>query len=244
LLYSNFDGRLPNMRPLRSRWSAIAPLLALAALAGCTPAPGEDGGAAADPVTTEQQAPVDIEGVENFYGEYGDYATVMAAIQAGEITAEELEHPFVAQQDHVDIATGWDGQPPVYDLKPPVGGNHLSVWQTCTGSVYDAPLVDGHAVHSMEHGAVWLTYDPALVEPASVEALALLIQNRDYALMSPYPGQGVAVSLQSWGNRYQTDDPADQAIEAYLDQYILNDRFNPEPMATCAGGVNTTIEDQ
>ncbi len=233
------------MRPLRTRWSALAPLLALAALAGCTPSSDPDGGAAADPLTTQEgDAPVDIDGVENFYGEYGDYGTVMAAIQAGEITAEDLEYPFVAQQAHVDVEAGWDGQPPVYDLKPPVGGNHLSAWQTCTGSVYDAPLVDGHAVHSMEHGAVWLTYDPELVEQASVDALALLIQSRDYSLMSPYPGQGVAVSLQSWGNRYQTDDPADQAIEAYLDEYVLNPLFNPETMATCAGGVNTTIEDQ
>ncbi|RRS00253.1 DUF3105 domain-containing protein [Glycomyces terrestris] len=231
------------MRPLHTGWSATASLLALAALAACTPSPdpSADGGAAAEPATQQAEAPAEIEGVESFYGEYGDYATVMAAIQAGDVTAEELEHPFVAQQDHVDAQTGWDGQPPVYELRPPVGGDHLGQWQTCTGSVYDAPLVDGHAVHSMEHGAVWLTYDPELVEPEAVEALALLIQGRDYTLMSPYPEQGAAVSLQSWGNRYQTDDPADQAIEAYLDAYVLNDRFNPEPMATCAGGVSTTI---
>lgn len=232
------------MRTLRTRWTALAPLFALAALAACTPAAdsGEDGAAAGDETSQEAAQGVAIEGVESFYGEYGDYVTVMAAIQNGEVTAEDLEYPFVAQQEHVDTATGWDGQPPVYDLVPPAGGNHLSVWQTCTGSVYDAPLIDGHAVHSMEHGAVWLTYDPELVAPEAVDALALLIQNRDYSLMSPYPGQGPAVSLQSWGNRYQTDDPADPVIEAYLDEFILNDRFNPESMATCAGGVNTTVE--
>ncbi|GAA2303522.1 hypothetical protein GCM10009853_070490 [Glycomyces scopariae] len=231
------------MRPLRT-WTAVTPLLALVALAACTPSsdPSADGGAAADPgaMPGGGSAP-DISGVTSFYGEYGDYATVMAAIQTGDVTAEELDYPFVAQQDHVDAQNGWDGQPPVYEMQPPVGGNHLGQWQTCTGSVYDAPLVDGHAVHSMEHGAVWLTYDPELLDQASVDALALLIQNRDYSLMSPYPGQGVPVSLQSWGNQYQTDDPADQVIEDYLDAFVLNDRFNPEPMATCAGGVNTTI---
>jgi hypothetical protein len=233
------------MRKLRTGWTAIAPLLALAALAACTPSPdpSADGGAAAEPGTQQDGAPADIEGVENYYGEYGDFVTVIAAIQDGEVTAEDLEYPFVVQQDHVDAQNGWDWQPPVYEIQPPVGGDHLGQWQTCTGTVYDAPLVDGHAVHSLEHGAVWLTYDPELVEQASVDALALLIQGRDYSLMSPYPGQGVAVSLQSWGNRYQTDDPADQAIEDYLDEYVLNDRFNPEAMATCAGGVNTTTAD-
>lgn len=181
-----------------------------------------------------------MEGVESFYGEYGDFVTVIAAIQDGQTTAEELEYPFVAQQEHVDSLGTWDGVNPEYDLAPPVGGNHLSVWQTCNGSVYDGPVVDGNAVHSMEHGAVWLTYDPALVEQADIDALALLVSARDYSLMSPYPGQGVAVSLQSWGNRYQTEDPADPKIGEYLDTYVLNERFNPEPNATCSGGVTTT----
>jgi len=226
--------RLPRLL----RCTAAASVL-LAALAACSAPSGEADGAAA----TESSSAVgagELEGVENFYGEYGDYTTAIAAIQNGEVTAEELEYPFVVQQEHVDIATGWDGTLPVYDLVPPAGGNHLSAWQTCTGSVYPAPIVDGNAVHSMEHGAVWLTYDPELVEEASVAALGLLIQGRDYSLMSPYPGQGVAVSLQSWGNQYQTDDPADPTIEAYLDTYILNERFNPEAMATCSGGVSTT----
>jgi hypothetical protein len=88
---------------------------------------------------------------------------------------------------------------------------------------------------------VWLTYDPALVDGDGVARLASLIEGRDYSLMSPYPEQGVAVSLQSWGNRYQTDDLDDPMIEAYLDTYILNERFNPEPNAPCSGGVSTTV---
>ncbi|WP_051704217.1 DUF3105 domain-containing protein [Glycomyces sp. NRRL B-16210] len=222
-------------------WIAIAPTLALAALAGCGAVPGLPGGErSAEPT---RAAPAEVEGVENFYGEYGDFATLIGAIQSSQVTAEELEHPWVAEQGHVDVNAAWDGTPPVYDLTPPAGGNHLSQWQTCNGSVYDAPIVDGNAVHSLEHGAVWLTYDPALVDEAAVEALAALIVGRDYSLMSPYPGQGVAVSLQSWGNRLQTEDPADPRIAAYLDAYILNERYNPEVMATCGGGVSTTAGD-
>ncbi|MCC3764993.1 DUF3105 domain-containing protein [Glycomyces sp. TRM65418] len=224
------------------RRTAAAAVL-IAALAGCSAEPersGGDGSAAADPTTA---AAGELDGVEHFYGEYGDYVTVKTAVQNGETTIDELEHPFVMQQDHVDAAAGWDGENPVYEMTPPAGGHHLSAWQTCTGSVYPAPIVDGNAVHSMEHGAVWLTYDPELVDQAQIDALGLLIQGRDYSLMSPYPGQGVAVSLQSWGNRYQTDDPADATIEAYLDAYVLNERFNPEAMATCSGGVSTTVDD-
>jgi hypothetical protein len=223
-----------------------AAVVLVAALASCTAGPsGGDGtGSAANDASTE--APTvpgsgsgELEGVENFYGQYGDYPTVKAAIQDGEITEEQLDYPFVVRQAHVDSEN--PTAVPVYDMAPPVGGDHLSQWQTCTGIAYQDPIADGNAVHSMEHGAVWLTYDPALVDGDGVDRLASLVEGRDYSLMSPYPDQGVSVSLQSWGNRYQTGDLDDPMIEAYLDTYILNVRFNPEPNATCSGGVSSTV---
>ena len=50
----------------------------------------------------------------------------------------------------------------------------------------------------MEHGAVWVTYRPDL--PADqVEVLRGLVEGNPYRMLSPYPGQIVAVSLQAWG---------------------------------------------
>ena len=45
---------------------------------------------------------------------------------------------------------------------PPVGGAHNPTWQNCMGDVYAAPIANEHAVHSLEHGAVWITYQPGL----------------------------------------------------------------------------------
>ena len=47
-----------------------------------------------------------------------------------------------------------------YEVMPPVGGNHNDYWQNCNGMVYDAPIAKEHAVHSLEHGAVWVTLPP------------------------------------------------------------------------------------
>ena len=49
---------------------------------------------------------------------------------------------------------------------PPVAGEHNAAWQNCTGNVYDAPIANEHAVHSLEHGAIWITYRPDLARRA------------------------------------------------------------------------------
>src|SRR5262245_10038941 len=47
-----------------------------------------------------------------------------------------------------------------YIESPPIGGAHNVVWQNC--GIYEMPIHNEHAVHSMEHGAVWITYRPGL----------------------------------------------------------------------------------
>ncbi len=69
-----------------------------------------------------------------------------------------------------------------YPQIPPVGGPHNQVWQTC--GVYTAPLANEHAVHSLEHGAVWITYQPDL--PADqIARLQDIPRQSDHRLLSP-----------------------------------------------------------
>jgi len=59
-----------------------------------------------------------------------------------------------------------------YEQTPPVGGPHLPVWQTC--DFYDTPVPNERGVHSLEHGAVWITFDPELTadEVSIIESFA------------------------------------------------------------------------
>ena len=196
-------------------------------------------GAAVFVVWDRSQPP---EGVTDFYGEYANYSEVTEALQDGDVTEEELDNPWVVQQTHID---GEDpAAVPEYEITPPAGGDHLSAWQNCTGSVYDAPILDGNAVHSLEHGAVWLTYDPALVDGDGVNALASKIEGRDFSMMSPYPELGTPVSLQAWGVQYQTDELDDPKIDEFLDFYIQNADNAAEANATCTSDLTTTTADQ
>ncbi len=120
---------------------------------------------------------------------------------------------------------------------PPVGGTHSPNWQNC--GIYDQPVEIKNAVHSMEHGAVWVTYQPEL--PADdVATLQNLVSGQTYVLLSPYPGLENPVVLTAWGIRLQVDSVADDRIEQFVDNYRLGPQ-TPEFGAPCTGGVGIPI---
>ncbi|WP_045822199.1 DUF3105 domain-containing protein [Williamsia herbipolensis] len=132
-----------------------------------------------------------------------------------------------------------------YQFSPPIGGRHDAVWATCTGIVYPVALRSENAVHSMEHGAVWVTYDPARVDAAGVAALAARVQGRDHTLMSPYPTLDRPISIQSWGHQLKVDRADDPRIDEFITATRQNGRLgvypedrryagHPEVGGTCA----------
>ena len=120
-----------------------------------------------------------------------------------------------------------------YPETPPVGGQHDPTWADCTGTVYDAPLRAENAVHSLEHGAVWVTYDPAVATAADVRTLTELVSGRPGLMLSPYPDQGVAVSLQAWDHQLQVRSAADPRVAEFADLLVFHPDATPEPGATC-----------
>jgi hypothetical protein len=121
----------------------------------------------------------------------------------------------------------------VYPQTPPVGGDHSEIWTTC--AVYTTPVQNEHAVHSLEHGAVWVTYRPAL--PADeVSLLAGVVGKYPYGLLSPYPGLSSAVVASAWGLQLTLDSASDPRLEEFVAKY-QNGPQTPEAGASCAGGV-------
>ncbi len=128
----------------------------------------------------------------------------------------------------------------VYDNTglPPIGGIHDPFWQNC--GIYDEPVGDKHAVHSLEHGAVWITYQPDLDENA-VEHLRDLARGEDYVLLSPYPNLQSPVVLTAWGVQLELDDAMDERVQAFIDIYQAGPQ-TPEPGASCQRGVGQPLE--
>jgi hypothetical protein len=124
-----------------------------------------------------------------------------------------------------------------YTIKPPVAGEHNPQIQNCMGDIYDAPIANEHAVHSLEHGAVWLTYKLGM--PADqVATLADKIRNKPYTLMSPVEGLDANVSLQAWGYQLKVDKVDDPRIDDFIKTLSLN--ATVEPGVACSGGITAT----
>ncbi len=118
-----------------------------------------------------------------------------------------------------------------YPQTPPAGGDHNAMWLNC--GVYSEPVPNENAVHSLEHGAVWVTYDPAAVGDDEVAALRAQLPST-YVILSPYDGLPSPIVVSAWNAQLQVDDADDARIGEFLGAYwrSLN---APEPNAACTG---------
>jgi len=116
---------------------------------------------------------------------------------------------------------------------PPVGGTHHDIWQNC--GIYTEPVPAENVIHSMEHGAVWITYRPDL-SAADVTYLQDLVRGQNYLLLSPYPGLKSPVVLTAWGLQLEVNSVQDKRVEEFIDRYQVGPQ-TPERGASCTGGV-------
>jgi hypothetical protein len=128
-------------------------------------------------------------------------------------------------------------EPVDYAENPPVGGVHNPTWQNC--GYYAAPIPNETAVHSLEHGAVWITYQPDLPQ-AQIDTLRALAESQTYILLSPMEGIPTPVVASAWNRQIQLESADDPRLEQFIRQFRLSPEA-PEPGAACAGGTSETL---
>ena len=120
-----------------------------------------------------------------------------------------------------------------YDRFPPVGGPHDNVWADCSGVVYTTAVRNENMVHSMEHGTVWIAYNPDQIKDAALDKLKSKTEGQPYTMLSPYPGLDRPISLQSWGHQLKLDSADDTRIDDFLKSLRANRFTTPEPGGRC-----------
>ncbi|WP_327267664.1 DUF3105 domain-containing protein [Streptomyces sp. NBC_01218] len=136
----------------------------------------------------------------------------------------------------------WDGltqnhvETPVdYPMNPPVGGDHDPVWMNCDADVYTEAIPKENAVHSMEHGAVWVTYNSKAATD-DVAALTERVEATPYSLMSPLEDQADPLILSAWGKQVTVTSATDPRVARFFTKYVQGAQ-TPEPGAPCTGGI-------
>lgn len=124
-----------------------------------------------------------------------------------------------------------------YTENPPTGGPHHPIWQNC--GVYTDELRDEHVVHSMEHGAVWVTYRTEDLSVGAIDELVRRFTGRRYVIVSPRSAQDHAVVLSAWNRQLAVDDTDDSRIGIFVARYAQGPQA-PESGAPCDGGTTET----
>jgi hypothetical protein len=120
-----------------------------------------------------------------------------------------------------------------YTHFPPFGGAHDGYWAACTGVVYPTAVRNENMVHSLEHGTVWIAYNPAQVTGAALDSLRQRVAGKPFTMMSPYPGLDQPISLQSWGHQLKVSDASDPRIDQFIQALRSNKYAYPEVGASC-----------
>jgi uncharacterized protein DUF3105 len=136
-----------------------------------------------------------------------------------------------------------------YSVTPPVGGPHNAIWMNC--GIYDKPVPSERAVHNLEHGAVWITYQPSLPQPEVNQLRAFVARQTRvapagvtpsrYLDLTPYPGLSSPIVISSWGFQLKVTSPADPRLQQFVNKFRASPTYTPEYGAPCTGGLGTPL---
>ena len=122
-----------------------------------------------------------------------------------------------------------------YPQNPPIGGDHSEQWLNC--GIYNAPVKNENAVHSMEHGAVWITYQPG-IGANQIAALKAAVAGKSYTVLSPDPTQPSPVTASAWSTQLNLNSASDARLGKFIAKYMQGPQ-TPEPGSPCSGGIGT-----
>jgi hypothetical protein len=147
------------------------------------------------------------------------------------------DHVGALEHNHV---TG----PVKYGILPPVGGPHDPVWMNA--GVYTKPVPTTRAVHNLEHGAVWITYNPNLpasevkqltafvtkqsLIPEAASAVGIQDDSNRYVDLSPWASNALPtpIVISSWGYQLRVTSPTDPRLQQFVDKFRNKQQYSPE----------------
>jgi hypothetical protein len=123
-----------------------------------------------------------------------------------------------------------------YPTSPPAGGNHNPIWQNC--GYYTTTVTNELAVHSLEHGAVWITYLASVPDNVKTDLMAKA-RASGYVLVSLYPDNPTPIVVTAWGRQLQMPTYDSALVDKFIDVYGFDGPTVPEKRGLCSRGIGT-----
>ena len=113
------------------------------------------------------------------------------------------------------------GEPISYRASPPYGGSHWEIPTRC--GVYAEQQAFEGLVHTMEHGAVIIYYQPDLATVDEVERLGAvasdLLEQGRRIILTPHQGISSPLALAAWGAILELDRLEDETISGFANAF-------------------------
>jgi hypothetical protein len=117
-----------------------------------------------------------------------------------------------------------------YDRPAPSGGDHgpSPYWLTC--GVYEGEVPEELAVHSLEHGAVWIALGPDSTDDDREAATELAAGGR--VSVSDVPDLPNPVEVVAWGQRLPLESATDAQAARFVERFVDGEGA-PEAGSSC-----------
>ncbi|MBG6213953.1 MAG: DUF3105 domain-containing protein [Cryobacterium sp.] len=145
---------------------------------------------------------------------------------AGDASKIDGVETFTNTTGHVETAV-------TYEQTPPAGGEHNPAWLNC--GVYDQAVPNENAVHSLEHGAIWVTYDPSISD-AQLKTLKAKLPST-YVILSPFEGIPAPIVLSGWNSQLKVNSADDPRITEFFTEFWKSTNV-PENNSPCSGALD------
>ena len=155
-----------------------------------------------------------------------------------EIRGHEIEH-YSTSATSDGAATHVD-TPVDYDMSPPVSGSHAGVPADC--GTYGAAIPKENLVHSLEHGAVAVLYEPTIPQDDVTKIEELVASYDSHTISAPYDGEmETPIAVVAWANIMRLERLDEAAVTEFIEAFRAGGQA-PEAFQTCPNDADDDFE--